>query len=51
MSSLAGLDIYDQRTGSLWYPYRKGLMGIQGKFFEKWLPKKKIPKIPHGIIG
>jgi hypothetical protein len=31
--------LYDQETGSLWYPYRKGLMGIQGEYFEKWLPK------------
>ncbi len=31
--------LYDKETGSLWYPYRKGLMGIQGEYFKKWLPK------------
>ena len=31
--------LYDRETGSLWYPYRKGLKGIQGKYFRKWLPK------------
>lgn len=30
--------LYDKETGSLWYPYRKGLMGIQGKYFKRWLP-------------
>ena len=23
----------------MWYPYRKGLMGIQGPFYKRWLPK------------
>ncbi|MBI5418474.1 MAG: DUF3179 domain-containing protein [Deltaproteobacteria bacterium] len=31
--------LYDRETGTLWYPYRNGLMGIQGKYFKKWLPK------------
>lgn len=31
--------LYDKETGTLWYPYRKGLMGIQGKYFKRWLPK------------
>jgi len=31
--------LYDRETGTLWYPYKKGLMGIQGPFFKKWLPK------------
>ncbi len=31
--------LYDRETGSLWYPYEKGLMGIQGVYFERWLPK------------
>ncbi|NIS75367.1 MAG: DUF3179 domain-containing protein [Deltaproteobacteria bacterium] len=31
--------LYDRETGTLWYPYRKGLMGIQGKYFKLWLPK------------
>jgi len=30
--------LYDRETGTLWYPYKKGLMGIQG-LFKKWLPK------------
>ncbi len=30
--------LYDKETGSLWYPYEKGLMGIQGVYFERWLP-------------
>jgi hypothetical protein len=30
--------LYDRETGTLWYPYRKGLKGIQGKYFERWLP-------------
>lgn len=31
--------LYDRETGSLWYPYDKGLMGIQGIYFQRWLPK------------
>jgi hypothetical protein len=31
--------LYDKETGTLWYPYRKGLMGIQGPYFKQWLPK------------
>jgi hypothetical protein len=31
--------LYDRETETLWYPYRKGLKGIQGTYFEKWLPK------------
>ncbi len=31
--------LYDRETGSLWYPYENGLMGIQGKYFKRWLPK------------
>jgi hypothetical protein len=31
--------LYDKETGTLWYPYRKGLMGIQGKHFKRWLLK------------
>jgi hypothetical protein len=31
--------LYDRETGSLWYPFEKGLMGIQGVYFERWLPK------------
>ena len=33
--------LYDRETGTLWYPYRKGLMGIQGTYFKRWLPKMK----------
>jgi hypothetical protein len=31
--------LYDRETETLWYPYDKGLMGIQGKHFKRWLPK------------
>jgi len=31
--------LYDKETGSLWYPYEKGLMGIQGPYFQRWLPE------------
>jgi len=31
--------LYDKETGTLWYPYRKGLMGIQGVYYKRWLPK------------
>jgi hypothetical protein len=31
--------LYDRETGSLWYPYSKGLMSIQGRYFKRWLPK------------
>jgi hypothetical protein len=31
--------LYDRETGSLWYPYEDGLMGIQGIYFKRWLPK------------
>ena len=30
--------LYDRETGTLWYPRRDSLMGIQGKFFNKHLP-------------
>ena len=29
--------LYDRETGTLWYPYKKGLMGIQGEYFKRWL--------------
>jgi hypothetical protein len=31
--------LYDRETSTLWYPYRKGLMGIQGVYFKRWLHK------------
>ncbi len=31
--------LYDKESGTLWYPYEKGLMGIQGYFFKRWLPE------------
>ena len=31
--------LYDRQTGSLWYPYDQGLMGIQGVYFKRWLPR------------
>jgi hypothetical protein len=30
--------LYDKESKTLWYPYKKGLMGIQGKYFKRWLP-------------
>jgi hypothetical protein len=51
--------LYDRETGSLWYPYEKGLMGIQGVYFERWLPKLSsqdtkwqewVNKHPHSRI-
>jgi hypothetical protein len=32
--------LYDKETGSLWYPYRNGLMGIQGVYFKRWLKER-----------
>lgn len=31
--------LYDKESGSLWYPAEKGLMGIQGVYFKRWLPE------------
>lgn len=31
--------LIDEETGSMWYPYRKGLMSIQGEYFKRWLPE------------
>lgn len=31
--------LYDKETGSLWYPNDDGLMGIQGVYFKRQLPK------------
>ena len=31
--------LYDQETETLWYPYSKGLKGIQGTYFNQWLLK------------
>jgi hypothetical protein len=31
--------LYDRETGTLWYPYKKGLKGIQGTYFDRWLSK------------
>ena len=33
--------LYDKETGSLWYPDEKGLMGIQGHYFNRFLPEIK----------
>ena len=33
--------LYDKETGSLWYPGEKGLMGIQGHYFNRLLPEIK----------
>lgn len=31
--------LYDKESGTMWYPYPNGLMGIQGKYFKRILPK------------
>jgi hypothetical protein len=31
--------LYDKETGTLSYPYREGLMGIQGVYYKRWLSK------------
>ncbi len=31
--------LYDRETGSLWYPDKDGLRGIQGVYFERRLPR------------
>jgi hypothetical protein len=31
--------LYDRETGSLWYPYEKGLGGIQGDYAGERLPE------------
>ncbi|MGB6378174.1 MAG: DUF3179 domain-containing (seleno)protein [Syntrophobacteria bacterium] len=36
--------LYDRETGTLWYPYKNGLLAIQGKYFEKILPE-----VPHEV--
>ena len=33
--------LYDKETGTLWYPRTGSLMGIQGKYFERKLPRLK----------
>jgi hypothetical protein len=30
--------LYDRETETLWYPYAKGLKGIQGRYLNRWLP-------------
>ena len=29
--------LYDKESETLWYPFEEGLMGIQGKYFKRWL--------------
>jgi hypothetical protein len=31
--------LYDKETETLWYPYSDGLRGIQGPYFNRWLPR------------
>jgi len=31
--------LYDRETGTLWYPDKKSLKGIQGEFFQRRLEK------------
>jgi hypothetical protein len=32
--------LYDRETQTLWYPYSKGLIGIQGPFYNQWLMER-----------
>ncbi|MBW2581738.1 MAG: DUF3179 domain-containing protein [Deltaproteobacteria bacterium] len=36
--------LYDRETGTLWYPYKNGLLAIQGKYF-----KRILPEVPHEV--
>ena len=36
--------LYDKETETLWYPYKNGLMGIQGRYF-----KRILPEFPHEV--
>ncbi len=36
--------LYDRETETLWYPYKNGLLAIQGKYFERILPE-----VPHEV--
>lgn len=40
--------LYDKETGTLWYPDRKGLKGIQGKYFGQELPMISSEDIQWG---
>ena len=31
--------LYDKETGSLWFPDNKGLLSIQGEYFQQRLPE------------
>ena len=38
--------LYDRETGTLWYPEKGGLMGIQGTHFKRWLPLIDSQDVP-----
>jgi len=40
--------LYDKESGTLWYPDRKGLKGIQGKYFGRALQKVSSEDIQWG---
>ncbi|MBC8413723.1 MAG: DUF3179 domain-containing protein [Nitrospira sp.] len=40
--------LYDKESITLWYPERKGLKGIQGKYFGRMLLKISSEDIPWG---
>jgi len=40
--------LYDKESGTLWYPARKGLKGIQGKHFGQVLPKISSDDVQWG---
>jgi hypothetical protein len=42
--------LYDRETGSLWYPYEKGLMGIRAFILKDGYPSF-LPRTPSGRSG
>ena len=41
--------LYDKESGSLWYPYKNGLLAIQGKYFKKILQRLSIPEVKEKL--
>ena len=36
--------LYDRETATLWYPYKNGLIGIQGTYY-----KRLLPEVPYEV--
>ena len=41
--------LYDRESGTLWYPAKDGLRGIQGKYSQKLLPLLPYEKTRWGL--